>query len=211
MKRFAVVLILGLMPIVVSAQSLWKEGSLYTASKYKQGDLIKIVFKRKNIVEFSTFQQNQESASLNNPDKSATMVLNFLPQLSGDNMNKSSKSASVKNRENVNFSIMTAVQSIESNGNLRIAGQHQILINNQRETVRLQGIVNPARIVGDRVLSEDVYDLSMEYDRQVFKKDLVTDADLKDATSVTNMELLDPKKRELILKYFNQVLPLLFQ
>lgn len=211
MKRYALILILGLLPMLLSSQSLWKEGSLYTASKYKQGDLIKIVFKRKNIVEFSTFQQNQESASLNNPDKSATMVLNFLPQLSGDNMNKSSKSAAIKNKENVNFSIMTAVQSVESNGNLLISGQHQILVNNQRETVRIQGIVNPTRIVGDRVQSDDVYDLSMEYERQVFKKDLVTDADLKDATSVTNMELQDPKKRELILKYFNQVLPLLFQ
>ncbi|GEM_PF-4457657 len=210
MKKFLVLFFFCFI-LPLHSESLWKDGGLYTASKYKQGDLVKIIFKRKNVVEFSTFQQNQESVSLNNPDKSGTMVLNFLPQLSGDSMNKSSKNAAIKNRDNVNFSIMTSVQSVDTNGNLVIAGQHQVIINNQKETVRLQGIVNPTRITGDKVYSDDVYDLSMEYNRQVFKKDLVAESDLMDSTSLTNLELQDPKKREIIMKYFNQVLPLLFQ
>jgi len=198
--------------LILCGESLWKDsGDLYSSRSLKPGDPVKVVFQGKKLVEFSTFQENYESASLNNPDKSATMVLNFLPSLSGDNANKSSKKAQTKNAQNLNFTIMATVQSVDSNGNLTISGQHRMTINNQTETAQVTGIVNPRYLRGDKVWSEDVAELSVAYDRTVYKKDMITPADLENQATGTNMKLTDPKKQELMLKYFNQVLPLLFQ
>jgi len=214
MKKNKAAAIAGLLAVSLafSADSLWKDsGDLYSSRSFKPGDPIMVVFQNKKIVEFSTFQENYESASLNNPDKSSTMVLNFLPSLSGDNANKSSKSARVKHANNLNFSVMASVQSVDSNGNMVIAGRHRITVNNQTETAEVTGVVNSRYVRGDKVWSDDVADLVVTYDRFIFKKDMFNAADFQNQVTGTNKNLTDAKKQELILKYFNQVLPLLFQ
>jgi len=55
-----------------------------------------------------------------------------------------------------------------------------------------------------------VADLVVTYDRFVFKKDMFNAGDFSNIASKSNLGLSDAKKQELILKYFNQVLPLLF-
>jgi flagellar basal body L-ring protein FlgH len=197
---------------LLQAESLWRDkGDPYSSQAFRQGDPVKIVFRNKRVVEFSTFQENYESSSLNNPDKSSSMVLNFLPPLAGDNANKSSRKAQVKNADKLNFTVMATVQSVDSNGNMLIAGRHRITVNNQVETAEVSGVVNPRYIRGDKVWSDDVADLAVSYDRFVFKKDLFGAGDFSNITSKSNLGLSDSKKQELILKYFNQVLPLLFQ
>lgn len=212
LRKFLPVLVLALLAGGVSAESLWKDdGGLYGSRRFKPGDTLKIAFRNKQIIEFTSFQEDYASASLNNPNKSASMVLNFLPQLQGDAANSSQKKARTKNQNNLNFSILCRVVTVESNGGLRVSGGHRMVIDNQVETVQIEGLVDPGRITGDIVLSEDVLDLNFVYNRNSYKPDLFNDADFENITSGSNLGMSDTKKRELLLRYFNQVVPLLFR
>ena len=194
------------------SESLWRdEGNLFGPKRLNVGDSVRIIFRNKQIVEFSSFQEEFESTSLNNPDKSGVMVLNFLPSLKGDNMNSASKKARTKNQNNLDFSIMCRVTSIETNGFLYIEGSHRITINNQLETVRITGYVDPKRISGDIVLSEDIIDLDLIYNRQSLKSPMFNASDFSNITNLTNPGLNEQKKREIILQYFNKIIPLLFR
>lgn len=208
-RRLALLLLLA---AGVSAESLWRDdGGLFGPRRFRPGDTLRIVFRTKRLVEFTTFQEEFESASLSNPDRSATMVLNFLPQLRGDAANTAKRSGRVKHTDRFDFSILCRVTAVETNGLLRIEGGHRMLINNQNETVRLTGLVDPGRITGDRVLSEDILDLELAYDRTTYKPDLFTEADFTGPVSATNLGLTEEKRRELLLRYLNQVIPLLFR
>jgi flagellar basal body L-ring protein FlgH len=213
MKRltFAVILFLA---AGVCAESLWKGEDLYSARIMKPGDHLRITFKSKNLMEFNTFQENYESAALNNPGAGGSAVVDFLPKVTTSFDNKTSKKAGMKNKNDIQFSITASVVSIASNGTLLISGNHSITINNQIETITVQGQVDPRYAKSGEVSSDDIGNLALVYNRTVFRKDLLTQTDFSNSTSGSNKSqsvLTDKKKKELLIKYFNQILPLLFQ
>ena len=190
------------------AESLWQNKNLFHGKTYKVGDSLLVLFNDNSLIEFSTFQDNYESSSLNNPNKT-TMVLDFLPQLSGDTKNQSKYNAEVKNKNKLKFTIAATIKSI-TNHLLKIEAKHKIKINNQFDTVLLQGFVDSKFIRGGKIESSKINDLTLEYDREIYKSPLIESSDLTNSTGLTNLNLNLSKKKKILLQYFNQVLPLLF-
>jgi hypothetical protein len=212
MKGFlflAVMTVLLILPVSALSESLWKDNELYSQKKFRTGDHIRVIFRDKQVVEFQTYQESYESASVTDP--AGQGIINFLPALQAGNNNRASKNATMKNRSGIDISIMAAVQSVLSNGVVVITGNHSITVNNQVETVSVQGQVDPGRVNRGEVYADDVMNLALVYNRTVFKPALLQVSDLTNASSTSNRGLRDRKKTELLMRYFNQVLPLLFQ
>ena len=59
--------------------------------------------------------------------------------------------------------ITVTVIEILSNGNLVVAGEKQVAISNEEESIRFGGIVNPNNLVANRISSQEVADARIEY------------------------------------------------
>lgn len=203
-----------LIPVIIfiaglSAESLWKNKDLYSGTDIQPGQTVLIFFDSKRLIEYTTFQETYESSDLNNPYKSQ-MALDFLPEIGGDTRNRSTRKGTSKDSEKIQFSIMAKVDSVQTNGLLAVSGSHNMIINNQKETIIIRGLLDPARIRDGQVPSSEVNDLSLEYKRTILKEEMLTENDLTNSASWSNLEPDNAKKRELLLRYFNQILPLLF-
>jgi len=66
---------------------------------------------------------------------------------------------------NNNFSgiLMVMVTQVLSNGNLVVSGEKQVVIGREEEVIRFSGIVNPADLSSNSVLSTQVADARLEY------------------------------------------------
>jgi flagellar L-ring protein precursor FlgH len=59
--------------------------------------------------------------------------------------------------------ITVTVVEILSNGNLVVAGEKQVAVSNEEETIRFGGVVNPRNLVNNSISSQQVADARMEY------------------------------------------------
>ncbi|PJB03462.1 MAG: hypothetical protein CO126_06710, partial [Hydrogenophilales bacterium CG_4_9_14_3_um_filter_63_34] len=76
------------------------------------------------------------------------------------------KLESTDNRSNVNTvsgAITVTVTEVLPNGNLRVAGEKLLSINNESEYIRLAGVVNPQLVsVGNSINSTQLADVQFE-------------------------------------------------
>ena len=76
---------------------------------------------------------------------------------------KSEGSGNSSNSNFFNGTITVTVIEVLPNGNLIVAGEKQIAVSNEEETIRFGGVVNPRNLVNNSVSSLQVADARMEY------------------------------------------------
>ena len=76
---------------------------------------------------------------------------------------KSEGSGNSSNSNYFNGTITVTVIEVLSNGNLVVAGEKQIAVSNEEETIRFGGVVNPRNLVNNSISSQQVADARMEY------------------------------------------------
>jgi len=76
---------------------------------------------------------------------------------------KSEGSGNSSNSNYFNGTITVTVIEVLANGNLVVAGEKQIAVSNEEETIRFGGIVNPRVLVNNSISSQQVADARMEY------------------------------------------------
>jgi flagellar L-ring protein precursor FlgH len=76
---------------------------------------------------------------------------------------KSEGSGNSSNSNYFNGTITVTVIEVLSNGNLVVAGERQIAVSNEEETIRFGGVVNPRNLVNNSISSQQVADARMEY------------------------------------------------
>jgi flagellar L-ring protein precursor FlgH len=59
--------------------------------------------------------------------------------------------------------LMVMVTQVLTNGNLVVSGEKQIAIGAEEEVIRFSGIINPADLTNNSVLSTQVADARLEY------------------------------------------------
>ncbi len=75
----------------------------------------------------------------------------------------------VRRSESFVTQISVGVEEVLPNGDLRIAGEQQMLVNGETTTVRVRGRVRPADITGDnQILSSRIADAEISYDGKGF-------------------------------------------
>lgn len=240
MKLFNIILLCFLIPYLCFSKTLWNEDkSIYsTKQKYKVGDSIKIIFNEKTLVNYQTALSEEDNKTSTIRGVQG-QIIDFLPALgSGDNFQTSQKS-STKNKGALEKDITAQVIKILDNGNLQISGTHTIQINDTFEQVSIQGILNPATIKDKKnVYSTDIINPSISYKSQIIKPDIIdtkdyiqtfttnltpkvqtnispqgkTNLSIKYQTNISSQyQISGQKKNELIIKYLNKILSVLFK
>jgi flagellar L-ring protein precursor FlgH len=125
------------------------------------GDILTI-----NLVEnTSAAQKNGSSAShTGSANSSISGLNNGLPLIGASSGNKFANSVANSGSNLLTGTISVTVIEVLPNGNLQVAGEKQVAINQVKEYVRLSGVVDPRTIgAGNTVQSTQVADARIEY------------------------------------------------
>lgn len=228
MNVFKIILIIFLLIYQTGfTKTLWNEkNSIYsTKHNYKAGDTLKIIFNEKSIVNYQLAVKETGKAVSTTKAGQGTSI-QFLPDLSIGNNFETSLKSSTKNKGLLSKSITAKVNKILNNGNMEISGTHSIKINDTLEQVSIQGIVNPIVIKNKKIVySTDIINPSIIYKSKIEKPEIIFSKDYiktfstnisvvsgKTQFKVTSKyEISEQKKNELIKKYLNKILSILFK
>lgn len=151
-------------------------GGIYQAASFRPlfedrrarfvGDTLVLIINEKTSASNQTSNSNSRSASV-------AMGAPVIPLLPASLLAKSAVSAkadsksedkdSAKNDNVFTGSVTVTVIEVLANGNLRVAGEKQIGVNGETDTLRFSGVVNPATIQpGNTVSSTQVADARIE-------------------------------------------------
>lgn len=163
----------------LAAESLWQaetlaDGNLYAdATARRRGDLLTVV-----ISETTSVSENQktdtkrESAvdagvdllpgSNQLPAAVGASALGRLPAIKADSTTEFKGEGKFDLTHKVKSSIAVQVVDVLDNGSLVVRGSREVLVNEDRKTIQIAGIVRPSDIKSDNTVpSEKLYDLQV--------------------------------------------------
>ena len=167
--------------IVVPVKQVPPSGSLYNASyghflfsdrrAYRLGDILTVTLDGGDTISMGGGSTSAKNNAINIPDptilgRSSASILgsgnslafNFAPERSYGGSTEANRNNSLQG------SIAVKVIDVQSNGTLRVQGEKWLTINNNRELIRITGLVRPEDIdTENKVLSERLAESKLEY------------------------------------------------
>jgi flagellar L-ring protein precursor FlgH len=157
--------------LAAAAQSLWNplSASPYTTQKsFKTGDLITVI-----ILEVSsaahkagtdTSLKDELGASFTTDLTALTRLMGTgTRRLSGSGRNVYKGSGGTVRSSNVSAKVAAFVEEILPNGNLKIAGKHSVVVNDETQEILVSGIVRPKDVtLENTILSYQVANAHVE-------------------------------------------------
>lgn len=176
MRQLLLILVLA---APLAAESLWQadtlaDGNLYAdATARRRGDLLTVVISETTSVSDSENTNNKR-------DNSASATIDMLPTTSrvaptagadakgvlpgiGATSTKEFKGTGTFSLDHkVQSSIAVQVVDVLDNGSLVVRGSREVLVNEDRKTIQIAGIVRPSDIKSDNTVTSDkLYDLQV--------------------------------------------------
>ena len=163
----------------LAAESLWQaetlsDGNLYAdATARRRGDILTVVISETTSVsenqKTDTSRDNSVNAALDLvpgsnqlPASVGTTALNKLPALKADSQKSFQGEGKYAYDHKVRSSIAVQVADVLDNGSLIVRGSREVLVNEDRKTIQITGLVRPSDIKSDNtVTSEKIYDLQV--------------------------------------------------
>jgi flagellar L-ring protein precursor FlgH len=168
--RTAKVLVQGMLMITMVAASSGTCGaydSLFSDVKAKQvGDVVTVVIVEKTLASNSSKSSTGKDTRFSTQGEEGTGGLDFIPGFSvGANISKEHEGTGVTERRGSIVGRMAArVVGVTDNGCLRIQGEREIVINDEKEMLVLTGVVRPEDISTDNlVYSTDMAGTNITY------------------------------------------------
>jgi flagellar L-ring protein precursor FlgH len=176
MRRLLILCCLG---SCLAAESLWQaetlaDGNLYAdATARRRGDLLTVVIQETTSVsenqKTDTSRDNKVDLGVNLlpgsnqlPAAVGETALGKLPGLNADSSKQFQGEGKFDLTHKVRSSIAVQVVDVLDNGSLVIRGSREVLVNEDRKTIQIAGIVRPSDIKSDNtVASEKLYDLQV--------------------------------------------------
>jgi flagellar L-ring protein precursor FlgH len=170
-------LLLILLSAPLCAESLWQaetlaEGNLYAdATARRRGDILTIVIQETTSIsdgqKTDTKRDNSVDAHLDlltglneTPAAQGQPTTNRLPALKAGSAKKFAGEAKYEMSSAVKSTIAVQVVDVLDNGSMIVQGARQVLVNEDRKTIQVSGIVRPGDVRSDNtVLSEKLYDM----------------------------------------------------
>lgn len=205
MKRVLALIILAAITAPVSAATLWREKSLYSAGQeLKVGDVIVVAVADISKMSFSMNMNSKSSSSISsNPDVNITA---FLPKVVADKKSTTSDTTELKNKSDLNIEIAAAVIARTPEGKYQIRGTKEYVFNGVSSRFEVSGTVDPAMLNGRTVRSSDVVGFRLVVSGT--KEGLgmaITRAPLKEG-ELPKAELTDAEKQKIIIDYLTKML-----
>ncbi|MFA5104069.1 MAG: flagellar basal body L-ring protein FlgH [Candidatus Margulisiibacteriota bacterium] len=152
-KAFSLFLAVCLLSQGAFSTSLWIEGSsspFVVQKPYKIGDVIMILIVESTSAaqKAGTDTQNQDSlgANFSHTIQKLQGVIGPSAGLQGSRSQSTQGSGSTTRSSNVLATVAVTVKNILPDGNLEIDGTHKVAVNEERQDIRISGIIRPKDI-----------------------------------------------------------------
>lgn len=149
----------------IQAASLWNQSkSMYSDERaYKAGDILTII-----VSENATATQ-QASTDVSQTNQAAvgagTGILDFINPFAFDESDSSSAAGNTSRSGNLSAKVAVRVVKVLPDGNLKISGMKEIIINDERQKINLSGIIRPEDIsAGNTIQSNYIANLDINYE-----------------------------------------------
>ncbi|MFN2340990.1 MAG: flagellar basal body L-ring protein FlgH [Halanaerobium sp.] len=162
---FSVFLVLIIFSSTALAESLWSDNSkdLYQDyPEYNRGDVITVV-----IEEDASAIQSANSDASQDSDYNAESggLLDFIPFFDFSYSDSETAGGETQRSGTLEADITTEVVEMRDNGNLKIQGKKRVRINDETQTIILEGVIRPQDINFDNeVSSKRVSNANIEYE-----------------------------------------------
>lgn len=171
LKLVNTLLIVCMLMVVLSqmavAKSLWTEEGFFASLLSDRraqniGDLVTIVIVEKaNASQQATTSTDKSSGVNAGPGLG---LLDFIPLFRVNTNNNAQSTGSTVRGGRIEAQITARIVEITENGNLVLRGEQEVLINNEKQTIVVSGIVRPEDIQKDNtVLSTSIAEAKIEY------------------------------------------------
>ena len=199
------------------SKSLWddKASNIYSRKiNYAVGDSIQIIITEDSAVEYKTSTKALKTFKIDISGGEMSGVFNFLPK--GDV--EDNKNSQDSDRLKINSVISARIVQVNDNY-VTVRGIKQVSVNNKTSSIDISGDASLQDINGKSILSSKLTNQSLRIttliDNQnnvITANDLQTVAANPDSTTDKKQttSLSDAKKRDLLLRYFNKLLNLIF-
>lgn len=170
MKLASLILLLA---ATLPAQSLWNATrpmpSLTSDAIARQvGDLLMVMISEKQTIKNKEQSDFGKSGSLNAALSSFAVLPNAfgtLPGMSATNTREFSGDGQYDKEGSFQTRLSVVVIDVQPNGNLIIEGRRQVIMDKEKKTVRITGMVRPYDITGfNSVMSENIANASIVYE-----------------------------------------------
>ncbi|MGQ9738447.1 MAG: flagellar basal body L-ring protein FlgH [Armatimonadota bacterium] len=154
MRLFWLVLLSAVLCGVVTADSLWKDGSRspYADRKaVKEGDVLTV------LIYESTTASSRADTKTSKSDSASTKpgvgpLLSLLPEWSLSGKTNSQASGSTTRSGTLVGKISVVVKEVLPNGNLKVEGSRTVGVNGEKEKIVLTGIVRPEDVSAENTV-----------------------------------------------------------
>ncbi|MSR75875.1 MAG: flagellar basal body L-ring protein FlgH [Planctomycetes bacterium] len=164
---------LTLLAATLSAQSLWNATRpmpplTSDAIARQVGDLLTVMISEKQTIKNKEQVDYGKAGSLNAALTSFDVLpgmFGTLPGLSAEHAREFSGNGQYDKEGSFQTRLAVVVIDVQPNGNLIIEGRRQVLMDKEKKTVRITGVVRPFDISGaNSVMSENIANASIVYE-----------------------------------------------
>ena len=204
-KFFLLSLIFGC--FFLCSATLWDDaaGDVYSRKiRYRVNDSIKILIDEKTKLKYTGSSKSLKSTSVNSQGSQVSAVFDVIP--SGD-INESKESS---NKDEFEYTAQLQGRIIDVKDNyVTVSGSKTISVDNKVSRISIHGDVALSDLKGNTVNASDFMDERLEITTAVENAFLpLTDEDFDVSSDV--IVLTEEKKRDLLVKYLNKMLNVLF-
>jgi len=161
-----VILVATLISLVCYPVVAAPSNSMYADQQaYKDGDVLTVI-----ISENATANQqaNTDVSQSNQANVGAgTGILDFINPFGVNESDSSTATGSTSRSGNLSAEVTVQVEKVLENGNLQVKGNKEVMINDEKQKIKLNGIVRPEDITGDNTIESNyIANLNIQYEGQ---------------------------------------------
>ena len=148
-------------------KSILQASPVADVKAHSVGDVVTVLVVERTSASNSSRTSSQNQSSFDTRAEAGTGLVSFLPDLGGgiESSRSQDGSGQVRAEGRFNARLAAVVNEVRANGDLVITAQREILVNGQKELMRLTGIIRPSDITPDNVvLSSDIADAQIQYE-----------------------------------------------
>jgi len=200
---FLKILSVLLLPIFLSAESLWVDQNIYSSSAgYKVGDVLIVYVNDISTIKFSQNSSDKSNQNFStNPDKTLT---GFLPNVASDKSSSSNSISKYDGKNNIKISIAASVVSRASNGKLNIRGSKLYQFNGVNTSIQVRGNVDPIFIDGRGIDAGSVSNFTIIVSSS--KKGIKLNRPALKPEEKASVDLNENEKNRIVIDYLQKVL-----
>lgn len=209
MKRLGTALVLIFLLCIsgnlLTAQSLWRDKSLYSAgSSLKAGDTIIVRINDLSQLNFSVTNSDASNFSIaTTPDKAVTA---FLPPIASNKKIGGDNSTKISGGSKLQLVIASRVSNRIDEKTVSIAGEKEYSLNGRVNRFRVSGVVDTSLLKGREITSDKIANFRMEFVSSAANGNVTVQPRQLKPDESAKLELNEAEKQAIINDYLQKII-----